>query len=210
MNYYMGFDTETGGFLPKKADLLTAFFGMWDEDFKLHEGIYLKLKPNDGRFPIAEAGALNVNKIDLKKHMEDPETITYAEANKKIVALMKKYLKRNGRYSNIRPLGYNVPFDVKWVQEYLVNAEEWESIVHYKDVDVMRPVDFLKDAGWFPPTIGSLESVVEHLQLPKRGAHNSQEDTYMTIDVYKRLLEIMKAKKDGGQAQDLISLLEAE
>jgi DNA polymerase III epsilon subunit-like protein len=110
----------------------------------------------------------------------------------------------------MRPLGYNVPFDVKWVQQYLLEASEWESILHYKDVDVMRPVDFLKDAGWFPPELGSLGTVVEYLQLPKRDAHNAREDTLMTVDVYKRLLEMMKAKKEGGQAQDLISILEAE
>jgi DNA polymerase III epsilon subunit-like protein len=107
-------------------------------------------------------------------------------------------------------LGYNVPFDIKWCQKYLLEASEWESILHYKDVDVMRPVDFLKDAGWFPPELGSLASVVAHLQLPTRDAHNAREDTLMTVDVYKRLLEIMRQKKEGGQSQDLISLLEAE
>ena len=210
MNYFMAFDTETGGLDQKKADLLTAYFGIVDEEFKLVDEIYLKLKPDNGRLPIAEAGALAVNKIDIKKHLEDPETVTYSEGKKKLKDLLGKYVVKRGRFSNTRPLGYNVPFDVRWVQEYLLPASEWEALLHYKDVDVMRPVDFLKDAGWFPPELGSLGTVVEYLQLPKRDAHNAREDTLMTVDVYKRLLEIMRSKKDGGQAQDLISILESE
>jgi len=32
----------------------------------------------------------------------------------------------------------------------------------------------------------------------------------MTVDVYKKLVEIMKSKKENSGGQDLISLLEAE
>ena len=208
--YLMAFDTETGGLDPTSADLLTFYAAIFDEDLKLVEEINLKLKPNDGRLPIAEAGALKVNGIDIKAHIEDPETITYSEANTKITAMLKKYLKKTGRFSNIRPLGYNVPFDIKWTQQHILSTKEWESILHYKHVDVMQNVDFLKDSGWFPQDLGSLNTVVDYLQLPKRNAHNAKEDTLMTVDVYKKLLEIMSSKREGGQAQDLISLLEAE
>lgn len=208
--YLMAFDTETGGLHPDNADVLTLYAGMFDQDYKLVDELYLKLKPNDGRLPIVEAEALKVNGIDIKAHLEDPETVTYAEANAKLTTMLKKYLKKNGRYSNIRPLGYNVPFDIRFTQHYILFPKEWESILHYKHVDVMQNVDFLKDSGWFPPDLGSLNTVVEYLQLPKRNAHNAKEDTLMTVDVHKRLLDIMKSKRDGGQVQDLISLLEAE
>jgi DNA polymerase III epsilon subunit-like protein len=58
--------------------------------------------------------------------------------------------------------------------------------------------------------LGSLSTVVEYLGIPKRPAHNAKEDTLMTVDVYKKWLDIMKSKKDAGNSQDLISLLEAE
>lgn len=208
--FFLPFDSETGGFNQKTADLLTAYFCIMDEEFKIQEELYLKLKPDGGRLPIAEAGALRVNGINIQAHMADPETVTYTEGKAKLVAMIKRYLKKNGRYSNIRPLGYNVPFDVRWCQEYLLPADEWESMLHYKHVDVMQNADFLKECGWFPKEIGSLGSVVEYLGLPKRGAHNAREDVLMTIDVYRKILEIMKSKKDGGTSQDLISLLEAE
>jgi DNA polymerase III epsilon subunit-like protein len=208
--YILAFDTETGGLEPGDADLLTFYGGLFDEDLKLVEELNLKLKPDDGRLPIAEAQALKVNGIDIKAHLNDPETVTYSEGNSKLVAMLRKYLKKTGRYSNIRPFGYNVPFDIKWVQHYMLRPTEWNSILHYKHIDVMQNVDFLKECGWFPSDLGSLGTVVEYLQLPKRSAHNAKEDTLMTVDVHKKLLELMKSKKDGGPTQDLISLLEAE
>lgn len=211
MNYLLAFDTETGGLNPQKADLLTAYFAMVDEDYKIVEELDLKLKPNDGRLPITEAGAMAVNKIDIKEHLANPETLTYSEASKKLKAMLKRYATKKGRFGNTRAFGYNIlSFDIPWVQEYLISKDDWNDIMHYKSVDAMLAVDFLKDAGWFPPDLGSLSTVVDYFQLPKRDAHNAREDTLMTIDVYKKLLEIMKAKKEGGQTQDLISLLEAE
>jgi DNA polymerase III epsilon subunit-like protein len=208
--YFMAFDTETGGLDCKKADLLTAYFGIVDMEYKVVDELYLKLKPDGGRLPIAEAGALAVNGINIKQHMEDPETLTYSEAKVKVMSLIKKYAKKKGRFSNIRPLGYNVPFDVGWTQEYILPKTEWLDLLHYKNVDVMERVDFLKECSWFPPELGSLGSVNDYLQLPKRNAHNAKEDTLMTIEVYKKLIDLMKEKKDGGPSQDLISLLEAE
>ena len=82
--------------------------------------------------------------------------------------------------------------------------------MHYKTADVMQAVDFLKRVGWFPPELGSLNTVVEFLGLPKLDAHDAKNDVQMTISVDKKLKEIMAAKKDGGQSADLISLLEAE
>lgn len=208
--FYMAFDTETGGFNPRTADLLTFYAGILDEDFKLVDELYLKLKPNNGAFPIAEAQALKVNGIDLKLHMADPETISYEEGKAKLVTLLKKYLKKSGRFSNLIPFGYNVPFDIEWTQHHLLPKEEWLAILHYQIRDVMQNVVFLKDSGWFPQDLGSLGTVVDYLGLPKRNAHNAKEDTLMTVDVHKKILEIMNSKKDGGSSQDLISLLEAE
>jgi exonuclease I len=206
----LAFDTETGGLEPGNADLLTFYGGLFDEDFKLVEELYLKLKPNDDRLPIAEAQALKVNGIDIKAHLADPETISYQEGNAKLVAMLRRHLQKTGRFSNIRPFGYNVPFDIKWTQHYLLSPTEWNSILHYKHVDVMQSVDFLKDCDWFPQDLGSLGTVVDYLQLPKRSCHNAKEDTLMTIDVYKKIKDLMKSKKEGGSAQDLILLLESE
>lgn len=208
--YYMPFDCETGGTNEKTSDLLTLYACIMDEDYKIVDELYLKLKPNGDRLPIAEAGALAVNKINIKEHLADPETVTYEEGSKKLLAMVKKYVQKRGRFSNMTPFGFNVEFDKKYVCEYLVPYDDWGSIFHYKNADVAQAVDWLRRVGWMPKEVARLADVAEYLQVPKRLAHNAKEDTLMTIDVDRKLVEMMKSKKDGGQVQDLISLLEAE
>jgi len=207
----MAFDTETGSLSPKDGDLLTIFCCIVDENFKILEELDLKVKPDGGRLPIANAGALNVNGINLKEHIEDPSTLTYSEARTKIVTMLNKYLKKKGRYSNIRPLAYNADFDIGFVQEYLLKHEEWNSLINYNKVDPKVIVNFLKDAEWLPPDLGTLISAVKHFNIPMGTAHTAKADTLATIELYKKFLELMASKKDaGGQSLDLISLLESE
>jgi DNA polymerase III epsilon subunit-like protein len=209
-SFYLAFDSETGGLNPATADMLTLYMAVVGEDFKIVEELDLKLKPDGGRLPVAEAGALKVNGIDLHKHLADPNTITYSEAKDKIVSMIKKYLKKRGKYSNIRPLGQNVQFDIDWLQYHILPKDEYNKMIHYGKVDTKIIVDFFKDCGYFPPDLGSLGSIVSHLGIAMGTAHTARADTLATIEVYKKLLELMASKKDGGQNIDLIALLEAE
>lgn len=210
-SYYLAFDCETGGLNPANADLLTIYLAIVDEDFKIKEELDLKVKPDNGRLPIAEAGALKVNGINIHKHLADSETITYSMAKEKIVEMIKKYLKKHGKYSNITPLGQNVQFDIDWLQYHILPKDEYGKMIHYGKVDTKMCVDFLKNSGWFPKDIGNLGSIAKHLNVPLSNAHNAKSDTLATIEIYKKLLELMASKKDGGgQSMDLISLLEAE
>jgi DNA polymerase III epsilon subunit-like protein len=211
MHYYAAFDCESGGLNPDEVDILTLYASILDEDFKHVDELSLKLKPNDGRIPIAHADALKVNGIDIQKHMEDPETVTYAEGNKAVIQLLKKYYKKSGRSSNIRPMGQNVQFDLDFIWKHLVPRNEWNSLVHHGKIDTKLCVEFMKDCGLFPKELGSLSSVVDYLGIPKRSAHDAKNDTLMCIEVYRRLIDIMKSKKDAAAAPtDIISMLEAE
>ncbi len=210
--FSLAFDCETGGLNPATADLLTIYLAIVDEDFKIRDELDLKLKPDNGRLPVAEAGALKVNGIDLHKHLADPNTITYAEAKEKIVGMIKKYLKKTGRYSNISPLGQNVDFDIGWLQHHILPKEEYDKIIHYGKMDTKMITDFMKQASWLPPDLGSLGSLAKHFNVVLSNAHNAKADTLATVEIYKKLLELMASKKDGGSSQgvDLISLLESE
>ena len=135
---------------------------------------------------------------------------TYSEARKKLLALIKKYLKKNGRYSNIILAGYNVRFDLRFINEYLISEDDWEELVHYKVHDVMDGVDFLKRNGWLPSDIGKLTKCAEYFEVAQGIAHTAKDDIFMTIAVDGKIKELMDSKKNGGQQVDLISQLEAE
>jgi len=209
--YWLAFDSETGGLNPSTADILTLYMAVVDENFKVLEELDLKLKPDQSRLPVAEAGALKVNGIDLHKHLADPETITYSEAKEKIVVLLKKYLKKRGRYSNLTPLGQNVDFDIKWLQYHILPEDEYDEYVHYGKMDTKMISDFFKSCGWFPKDVGNLGSIAKHLNITLSNAHNARADTLACVEVYKKMVELMESKKDGGgQSVDLIALLESE
>lgn len=209
-SYIFCIDSETGDLDPKKGDILTLYMAVTDDNFKLLDELDLKLKPNDDRLPIANAGALAVNKIDLKAHLADPNTIDYSEAKIRIIALAKKYLKKRGRYSNLSVLGQNVGFDLDFIWEYIMSKTEWETLFSYDTEDTKKAAKFLKRAGWLPKDIGTLTSMVEFFGIPKREAHEAKGDVHMTIDVYKAMLALLESKKSGGNTQDIISLLETE
>lgn len=207
----IAFDTETGGLDPKYSDLLTIFICVVDENFKVLEELDLKVKPDGGRLPIAEAEALKVNGIDLHKHLVDPETITYSEAKEKIIVLLKKYLKKRGRYSNLIPLGQNIQFDIDWLQYHILPKNDYNKYIHYSNMDTKMISDFFKACSWFPKDVGNLSSIAKHLNVTLSNAHNARADTLACVEVYKKMVELMESKKEGGgQSVDLISLLEAE
>ena len=206
---FLVMDTETGDLSTKEGDLLTLYAAICTPDFKIIDELDLRLKPND-RLPRANARALEVNKIDLKKHVESPETITYSEGKKKLVALLLKHRKKTGRYIGTTLLGQNVGFDKRFVFEYLIPESEWNDLVSYNDEDTKSATLFLKRCGWLPPDVGTLGSLVEFFNIPKRAAHEAKGDVLMTIDVYKALIALLESKKDGGTSQDLVSLLESE
>jgi hypothetical protein len=208
-DFYLGMDSETGGFDENIEDMLTFYCAIFTYDWKLIDELDLKLKPDNGRFPVANARALQVNGINLQQHMENPDTITYSEAKVKIAAFLAKY-RKPGKYSNITPLGHNVPFDLRFTWKHLMPQHEWQKYVHYGIADTKSDTDALKRWGFLPMHLGNLESLVDYFNIPKRAVHNAKEDTLMTVDVAKAMEAFMKTKKDGGQSQDLISLLEAE
>jgi hypothetical protein len=209
-NVYLGFDLETGDLEPCDGDLLTGYFSMLDEDFKIIDELSLQLKP-EGRLPVANPRALATNGIDLQKHIEDPNTVVYAEGRKKLLAMIDRHLKKKGRYSNIIPMGYNIlTFDIPWAHYHLLDKATWNSKIHYKALDVMQHVDMLKQYGWLPPSVGNLASAVEFFGVAKGQAHVARDDILMTVGVLRGIQNLMDSKKNGGSSQDLISLLEQE
>jgi len=207
---YVAFDLESGGLNPKDSDILTGWFGFFDKDLKLLEELPLKLKP-DNRLPMANAGALKVNGINLQEHMSDPETVTYSEGRERLLTMARKYLKKSGRASNLVPTGFNIiGFDIKFINEHLIDADTWRSVFHYKCLDVMGATDFLRYCGWIPQEVAKLTQLADYFGVAQGTAHTAKYDTLMTIELLKKIKEMMDSKKNGGQVVDIITLLEAE
>ena len=207
--YFLAFDTETGSTSPEDGDLLTAYFAIVNYyDLSVIEELELKLKPDDNRSILAEEGALKVNKINLEQHLNDPSTVDYKTGKEKLVNLIKKYLKKSGRYSNIIPFAYNIQFDIGYVQYHLLPKKEWENLLHYAVLDPKQALDFLKYCQWFPDNLGNLGSLVDYFQIPKLDAHTAKDDVLMTLDVFKKMTQMMKDRNSTSSLQGSSDLLE--
>lgn len=208
--HYMFFDTETGGVNPKIHSLLTAYFAICDKDLNLIDDLYLHLKPSDLSKLNLTQEALNVNKINIEEHLNDPNTITYEEGRKKLKSFLVKN-KIKGKRKSFMPAGHNVAFDKEMVWEQLMPQVEFEEEVHYRTVDTSSICTFLKDVGIFPEDVGNLISLVEHYNIPQQEVHNAKGDVRMNIEVYRHMKNMMKARKKEmiGGTNSLLEIIEA-
>ncbi|HLD91635.1 MAG TPA: 3'-5' exonuclease [Patescibacteria group bacterium] len=201
------FDCETGGLDPTIHSLLTAYFGVYNDDLELIDELYLQLKPEDVSTICVTPEAMQVTGINLEDHLNDPQTITYKEGAVKLVALLEKH-KIPKKRRHYRPCGQNIDFDIPFVKNQLLDGEIWSKYVHHNSLDTLRILTFFQEAGILPKELGKLESMVEYFNIPMGQAHNAKEDIRMTVDVYKAFLALMKSKKHEMGITSGSSLLE--
>lgn len=208
---YIGTDSETGGLDPKHNPVLTAYFCALSDKLDVLDELYVKVLPSEP-YTQVDAGALKVNKIDIEKHMADPESLTREQAAAKIKAFLEKHGPNNPR-SKDRPklLGHNLNFDISMFKEQLIDPKTWEANLHYHTVDTMPITEVLKYSGWLPEDLGKLESLVKFFNVERREAHNAKGDVLMTVDVYRCMTELLKNNKPGtnnSPSMNLLSMLE--
>ena len=207
MSEYAAFDTETGGVNPKKNPILTLYMASVNEDLVVVDEIDLKILPSL-EFSVIEQEALNVNGIDLQAHLNDPNAVTREQASVIVMEFLKKN-SSNKKGKKLKPLGQNLDFDINMILSQLVTSEFWEEWVHYQKYDTMSACLFLKKAGWLPPELGSLSSMVKHFEIKQLGAHNAKNDTLMTIKAFEKLLGMLSSKKENvGLTLDILEALE--
>ena len=204
---YLSYDCETSGLSFQKHTILTVYFAAVSEDFAVIEELNLKIKPDLSKYAV-EQEALDVNGINLEAHMADPECISLEDAKQKVLAFTKKH-KPSGR-GKLKPLGQNIFFDDMFIFTQMVPQNEWEKSVAYGRVDTKVISDFMKDIGLLPPDVGTLGSLAEHFGVQKRTAHEARGDVLTTIDVYCKMVDVLKGLKNNTSllGGDILSQIE--
>ena len=209
--YKLFFDTETTGVNSKIHCPLTAFFAVCDpKTLNIIDELYVQMKPRDISKVMVEKEAMEVNKIDLKSHIEDPNTIFFEDAKMVLEEFFLKH-KIQGKKKSLMPCGHNIKFDIDMLNEWVIPQEEWEKHVHYRTLDTSGICNFLKDVDIFPDDLGNLTSIVEYLGIPVSDAHTVKGDVGMNIEMYRRIIAMMKDKKNslsGLGSESLLSIIE--
>jgi DNA polymerase III alpha subunit (gram-positive type) len=183
---FIGLDCETGGFAG--TSLLSFFFGIYDENYQLLDGLELFVKPKDGIYHVT-AEALGINGINLINH--DKVAVTYEAGGKLLWDFLVKH-SDNGK-NKLLPLGHNVYFDIQRLTPDLMTKKTWNMFVSYRLVDLGGIVTALKLAGKLPHSIsGSLGSICKHFGVQLTNAHDAKADVTATVECVKHCVELMK------------------
>ena len=203
--YFVAFDLETGGTDEKKNAILTGYFMVLDRDLNLIEDLELYFNPPETA--IIEKGALEANNIVMEEHLRRTDLVTYQQGAEKLADLLKR---NKPKRSKLRPMGYNILFDIKFITHNLIEKESWESLTHYALADAFNIVNFLKDIEFIPQELGSLGSVVKHFNINEGLFHNAKDDVKMSVEVYKKLGDMVSSLKNnnGAQTLDLLEIIE--
>lgn len=193
MDYYMAFDTETGGLKPEKHSLLTAYFAFCikndKDEFEVIDDLSLSLLDPTGEFRITPQ-AMEVNRIDLRKHRT--EAISPIEGARLLFEKMEKYSKGG----KITLIGQNIPFDEGFINVNLIPKSIWGNMV-YVDPKMKRDtreiLGAMKMQGKIPAAQSlSLGKVAEYLgvSVDSESLHNAKYDVLLTIKVLEKTMKM--------------------
>lgn len=180
-------DCETGG-LKGTETILTVYMAMVNNNLEIIDELDLEIKPDDGNYIYSEE-ALMINGIDLKKH--DQTAIPESVATQKIISFFEKHKELQSKFT---VLGHNVTFDINFIQNKLINPETWGTFVNTDHVeDTLEKAKALRESGHLPKELSlALGSCAEYFFIRTFGLHNAKLDCLVTLDVYKKELELEK------------------
>ena len=185
MRKFLTLDCETGG-LSSETSLLTAYFGIMNENYKLIDELYLKLVPDDGIYKVTASG-LYVNKIDLTKL----QGIPYKQGG----TLLYNFLDKHRIENKLTPVGQNIQFDIERVTQDLLSKGSWENYVSRRVLDTMVIAKFLQSLDKIPNELSiSLTSLTEYLniEIPTGEAHEARYDALCTVRVLQKMQELAR------------------
>jgi DNA polymerase III alpha subunit (gram-positive type) len=183
---YIFFDTETGGLNPDYS-LLTVSAIAVDPNFDivhvqdLKPGLYLRIKHEVYNTSVQ---ALAINKINLADH--DAIGFSVSESSEALEAFLAEAKKKLGVRRFI-PAGHNVPFDISFLQHYLLPEKRWRAHFSIPPFDTCAIAKLFNSAGKINVGCG-LEKLAAHFNFDMGRAHNAENDNLAAIHVAKKFV----------------------
>lgn len=183
--YYLVFDCETTG-LVANCNVLTAYFIILDNEYNIIDELDLKIKYP---FYIIFPKALEINKIDILEH--DKKAISKNEATNSLINFLKKY------ETKFTIIGHNINFDIDMLKNNNILSENDINIYfepQYLDTYLLAK-KLKKEKKISKLQSLSLSKLCYYLDINLESNcnldfHNAKYDTYMTINLYKKLIEL--------------------
>ena len=185
MMKYLHLDCEMGG-RELRYSLLTAYFMVTDDKFKVLGDLYLEVKPDDGDYIVSGQG-MGVNKINLQEH--DKVAVPYKEAKPLLYNFLKKH-SANGVSTRLTPVGHGVKGDINHVILRLISEGSWEQFCTYHYIDTSVVLQYLRAIGIMPADCdGSVTALADYFGIKIEGDdHDCRVDTKKTLGVFQKFV----------------------
>ena len=160
---YISIDTETGGFDPKRKDILSIGYVVTDEALNTIEKGEILIY---GRKWRVDQGALDVNKINLKEHNK------VAMSRKEAVISFQTLIARHWDNNHPTIIGQNVPFDVKFIKALFKSVRQ-EFKPDYSCIDLKVLWQTLVALGKVNTPNAKQDTILDHLGIGTEGQRHS-------------------------------------
>lgn len=179
MQRYLVLDTETGGLDPEQHSLLTVAFSLLKDDFSVIAELDLPIKHDPYR---VQPKALTVNNINLIEH--DKNAFSVDDAHFQIEALSWNHALPD-KTNPVTPVGWNVEFDLKMVQQQLYPIK---NVVSYRVLDLQTINHFLTFHSL--SIKGGLHMVAEYHGIPVVNAHTARGDVDICVQLLRKFAQL--------------------
>jgi len=187
-------DCETFGLNPNKNPVATIYMALYDDQDRFIDDLDLKVKPDSMEGLEVSHETTKIHGIVWENHITNPDTITYSKAKEVIINFLSKHKIPKAKKS-FKPAGQNIAFDTNYLKNTVFTPEEWDGLVHYRYIDTLVVLNYLQDMDLVPSDLGNLTSLIEYFGLKTGEFHDARADVKMTVEVYKKMKELILGLK---------------
>ena len=181
------FDIESTGTDKIKNDII-QLSGIIEIDGKVKETFNFRCQPFD--YDNVQQEALDVTGLKLEDIKKYPSP---RDVYNDLVELMAKYVNKFDRNDKFYPAGYNVGFDVGFLNEFFKKNGDnyYGSWFNWRLIDGLALIHFLDYCGKFDLENHKLSTVCDHFNI-KINAHDALSDIEATKKVINKIEEFLK------------------
>ena len=178
------FDLETTG-TDSKYHGIVQFAGLMDIDGEVIDQLNLKMQPHPGA--VIEQSALEVTGVsaaDIAGYMPNDE------AYRTIRTFFDKHVEKYDPSDKMYPAGYNVQFDLGFLQEMFKRFDKYGmgSYFNWRSVDPLPLIRLMDYKGTISLPDYKLATVCAHYGITIDKAHDALSDVQATRKLTKKLL----------------------
>ena len=186
------FDVETTGLSPEKCSIV-QLSGLIDIDGTVVEEFNMRMAPDKDAF-IDEKALITIGKSEDELRNYPSPDVAYFE----LTRILDKYIKKFDRYDKFYPAGYNVRFDIDFLQKFFQKRQrelgEREygsgSYQNWRAIDVMQFSHYLAYMGILDLPDYKLGTLCQYYGIELE-AHDAMSDIKATRLLLKELQRVI-------------------